>query len=204
VKWKYYNNYVCRNGHLQAKISGAMNIQELGEQYRKKTEEELLRLALARDELTLEANLTLTGELTRRGIASESRLDAARKDEQERKAENERSLGTLGVFHLFGVGRIRLGSADRTYNPETGLERFRTTVFIVLFCFPLIPTGTYLVQRTRAYFPDQLTVLEKLPLDWEQVLRIWVAAASAILGFVWIIKIVSSNAVWRLVHHFWR
>jgi hypothetical protein len=24
-------------------------------------------------------------------------------------------------------------------------------VFIVLFCFPLIPTGTYLVERKRGY-----------------------------------------------------
>ena len=62
-----------------------MNIRELGEQYREKTDEELLRLAFDRDELTPEAGLTLTGELTRRGIASEARLDAARKDEQERK-----------------------------------------------------------------------------------------------------------------------
>jgi hypothetical protein len=42
-----------------------MNVQELREQYREKTDEELLRLALARDELTPEANLTLTVELTR-------------------------------------------------------------------------------------------------------------------------------------------
>ena len=43
-----------------------MNIQELGEQYREKTDEELLRLALAREQLTPEANLALTGELARR------------------------------------------------------------------------------------------------------------------------------------------
>jgi hypothetical protein len=181
-----------------------MNIQELGEQYREKTDEELLRLALGREQLTPEASLALTGELARRGIASEARLEVARKDEQERKAENERSLGTLGVFHLFGVGRIRLGNADPVYNPETGLERFRTTVFIVLFCFPLIPTGTYLVERKRGYFPDDLTVLEKLRLDWEQILKIWVVAAGSILAFIWLIKIVSSDAVWRLVHRFWR
>jgi hypothetical protein len=181
-----------------------MNIQELAEQYRERTDEELLRLALVREQLTEEASVALTGELARRGVASEARLDAARKDEDERKAENERSLGTLGVFHLFGVGRIRLGNADRVYNPESGIERFRTTVFIVLFCFPLIPTGTYLVERKRGYFPDELTVLEKLHLDWEQVLKIWVVAAGGILGFIWLIKIVSSDTVRRLVQHYWR
>jgi hypothetical protein len=93
-----------------------MNIQELGEQYQEKTDEELLRLALNGEQLTREANLAFTGELARRGIASQARLDVAQKDEQERKAESERSLGTLGVFHLFGAGRIRLGNADRVRN----------------------------------------------------------------------------------------
>jgi len=39
----------------------SMNIQELGEQYREKTNEDLLRLALTPEELTPEANLILTG-----------------------------------------------------------------------------------------------------------------------------------------------
>jgi len=56
-------------------------------------------------------------------------------------------------------------------------------VFIVLFCFPLIPTGTYLVERKRGYFQDKLTVLEKLRLDWEQILKIWVVATGSILAF---------------------
>jgi hypothetical protein len=120
------------------------------------------------------------------------------------KAENERTLGKLGVFHLFGVRRIRLGNADRVYDPETGLERFRTTVFIVLFCFPLIPTGTYLVERKRRGSPDELKVLEKLRLDWEQILKIWVVAAGSILAFVGLIQLVSSDAAWRLFHHFRR
>ena len=179
----------------------SMNIQELGEQYREKTNEDLLRLALTPEELTPEANLILTGELARRGIAGEKHLDAARKDEQQRKAENERTLGKLGVFHLLGVGRIRLGNADRVYDPETGLERFRTTVFIVLFCFPLIPTGTYLVERKRRGSPDELNVLEKLPLDWEQILKIWVVAAGSILAFIGLIQLVSSDAAWRFFHH---
>ncbi len=56
-------------------------------------------------------------------------------------------------------------------------------MFIVLFCFPLIPTGTYLVERKRGYFQDKLTVLEKLRLDWEQILKIWVVAIGSILAF---------------------
>lgn len=176
-----------------------MNVQELGEEYRNKTDKELLRLALTPEQLTPEANAALTSELARRRIDSGPHLDAARQEEEERKAENERSLGTLGFIPHFGAGRMRFGKSDRVYDSKTGLEQFRTTVFVVLFFFPLIPTGTYLVERKRAV-PDELTGLRKLPLDWEQVLRVWVVAAGSILALIWLIKLVSSETVWRLVH----
>ena len=178
-----------------------MNVQELGEEYRNKSNKELLRLALTPEQLTPEAKGALTGELETRGINGKASLDAARHEEEQRKAENDRELGTLGfVFVLpIGVGRMRFGKENRVYDRETDIERFQTTIFIVLLCFPLIPTGTYLVERKRV-LPDKLTGIEELPLDWEQVLRVWVVAAGSILGFIWLIKIVASDAAWRLVH----
>ena len=183
-------------------IFHAMKGQELAEEYRDKTDKELLRLALTPEQLTLEANAVLAGEIARRRIDSAAQLDAARRDEHERKTENDASLGTLGLILPLGAGRMRFGKADRRYDPKTRLERFKTTVFVVLFCFPLIPSGTYLVERKQGS-PDALRALEKLRLDWEQVLRVWVIAAGSILAFIWLIKIVSSDAVWKLVHRHW-
>jgi hypothetical protein len=94
---------------------------------------------------------------------------------------------------------MRFGKANCVYNSEIDVERFKTTNLIVFLCFPLLPTGTYLVERKRA-LPDQLTGLEKLPLDWEQILRVWVVAAGAILGLIWLIELVCSDAAWKLVH----
>jgi hypothetical protein len=176
-----------------------MNVQEQGEEYRHKTNKELLRLALSPEVLTAEAQVALTAELVSRGINGTGNLNIAREEEEERKAENGRQLGTLGFVFPIGVGRMRFGKANCVYDPETNIERFKTTIFIVLVCFPLIPTGTYLVERKRI-LPDKLTGINKLPLDWEQVLRVWVVAAGSILGFIWLIKIVSSDAAWRLVH----
>jgi hypothetical protein len=107
-----------------------MNVQELGEEYRNKTDKELLRLALTPEELTQEANTALKNELARRRIDGRTHLDAARQDRQEeedRKAENDRSLGTLGFIPHFGVGRMRFGKGNRLYDSESGLERFKTT-----------------------------------------------------------------------------
>ena len=137
-----------------------MNVQELGEEYRNKTNKELLRLALRAEQLTQEAQLALTAELATRGINGEANLDAARHEEEQRKAENDRELGTLGFVFPIGIGRMRFGKANRVYDPETDIESFKTTIFIVLLCFPLIPTGTYLVERKRV-LPDKLTGIEK-------------------------------------------
>jgi hypothetical protein len=76
------------------------------------------------------------------------------------------------------------------YNPETGTERFRTTVFVVLFWLPLIPTGTFLVERERAFLSNQFTVLKRLPVDWEQVLKVWVVASASLLALIWIFKLL--------------
>ena len=96
----------------------AMNVQELAEEYRHKADKELLRLALTPDQLTPEAYHALTAELASRGIGSDASLEAARQDEAERKAENDRELGTLGLVVPIGVGRMRFGRANGIYDPN--------------------------------------------------------------------------------------
>ncbi|HXZ27603.1 MAG TPA: hypothetical protein VEG08_06335 [Terriglobales bacterium] len=180
-----------------------MDMRELAEVYRNKPNEELLRLALTPEELTQDASVALADELARRGINRQADLEAARREEEKRKAEEERNLGMLGFLPHLGVGRMRFGRANRTQDPQTGRERFKTTIFIVLFWFPLIPTATYLVERKRGS-PDALTVVEKLPLDWEQVLTVWVVGAGSILAIIWLIKLITSDAAWTFVHRYWR
>ena len=161
-----------------------MDVQQLADEYGSKSDEELLLLALTPEQLTPEANVVLSGELSRRGIASRERLDLMRQQEQERKAENERDAGSLFFFHPYGIGRYRFGKADRSYDVEARIERFKTTVFVVLFWIPLIPTGTFLVERKGSFFSRRLRVLERLPLDWEQVLKVWIVAAIAVFAVI--------------------
>lgn len=70
------------------------------------------------------------------------------------------------------------------------MERFKTTVFLVLFWLPFVPTGTFLVERKRESLSDQMTVLERVPLDWEQVLKVWVVASATFLAAIWIFKLL--------------
>jgi hypothetical protein len=167
-----------------------VEIQELAKQCRNMKDEELLRLALDTMQLTPEADAALKSELSQRGIQNGARLSVFREEEQQRKLEESRKPGTFFVFHPYGIGRKRFGKAERSYNPETEVEQFRTTVFVLLFWFPLIPTGTFLVERKRGFLPREITILEKLPLDWEQVLKVWVIASATLLAAIWFLKLL--------------
>jgi hypothetical protein len=163
---------------------------DFAEEYRSKTDEELLRLALDPEQLIPEANAALNGELSRRQINNTERLRAFRGEEEHRKEEQNRNPGKLFVVHPYGIGRKRFGKAERIYNPETGMERFKTTVFVVFLWLPLIPTGTFLVERKREFLSNQMTVLERIPLDWEQVLKVWVVASATLLAAIWVFKLL--------------
>jgi hypothetical protein len=167
-----------------------VDIQEFAEEYRGKTDEELLRLALKPEQLTPEANAVLNDELARRRINNAERLKAFRDEEEQQKEEEQKNPGRLLVLHPYGIGRMRFGKAERNSNPATGMERFRTTVFLVLFWLPLVPTGTFLVERKRAFFSNEMTVLQRLPLDWEQVLKVWVVASIILLAVIWAFKLL--------------
>jgi hypothetical protein len=159
-----------------------VEIQDLAQEYQSKADEDLLRLALDAADLTPEAHVVLNNELSRRGI-NNSELIAFQEEEEQRK-EEDRKEGKLFVLHPYGIGRDRFGKADRVYDPTSRIERFKTTVFVVLIWFPLIPTGTFLVEKKRSLFSKQVKILRRLPLDWEQILQVWVVATSVLLSII--------------------
>jgi hypothetical protein len=163
---------------------------DVAEQYRGMNDEELLRLALDAEQLTPDANGALKDELARRRINDAERLAEFRGEEEERKQEERRDTGQLFVLHAYGIGRKRFGKAERTYNSETQTERFKTTVFVLFFWLPLIPTGTFLVERKRAFLSNEMKILERLPLDWEQVLRVWIVASVVLLALIWLVRLL--------------
>ena len=161
-----------------------MEMQDLAAEYETRSNEELLRLALYPEQLTSEAVIVLNNELAKRGINGAEQLDAFRKAEEERTAKVASNPGSFFFLHPWGVGRRHFGKAERVYNSANGVERFRTTVFVVLFWVPLIPTGTYLVERRLKSLSRRTIFREKLTLDWEQVLKVWVVAATCIFAII--------------------
>jgi hypothetical protein len=167
-----------------------VEIQEFARQYGTKTDEELLRLALDSADLTFEAGTALSAELSKRNLHGSERFEAFRQEELQQKRNREKDPGKFWFISGYGIGRKRFGKADYSYSSETGIERFKTTVFVVMFWVPLVPTGSYRVERERAWLSDGITVLERLPLDWEQILKVWIVAAGSILVLIWALKLL--------------
>lgn len=161
-----------------------MPIDDFVRLYQSKTDDDLLRLEMDSVQLSPEANIALKNELVRRGLGSD-RLNRFRELQQHRRDELARDPGRLFLISRLGIGRMRFGKADYIRIPEAKMERFRTTVFLIFFWFPLVPRGTYLIERPRRFFSNQFRVLEKLPLDWAQVLRIWVFCGILLLIVIW-------------------
>ena len=167
----------------------AMEMQDLIKQYETKKDDELLLLALDSEQLTPEATTALNSELAKRRIGT-GRLNVFHAEKEHHEAEQRKKPGPLFVVHPYGIGRKRFGKANYEYSSETGMERFKTTVFIVLFWLPLLPTGTYFVERKKEFLSSEITVLERLPLDWEQVLKVWIVMAGSLLCLIWILRLL--------------
>jgi hypothetical protein len=170
---------------LLGKVFSMQPINFLHE-YEARTDEQLLRLSLESDQLTEAANHALLIVMRNRGIATEQHKLDFQHEETRVEGERAKNIGHLAVFHPFGIGRQRYSKFDYQFDRTSGMENFITTVFIVIVWLPLIPIGTYRVERKRNFlFASRITVLEKLPLNWTQVLAVWAGTLLVLLGGYW-------------------
>ena len=159
-----------------------MQAEDIARSFQNKTNEELLRIALHIGQLSPETTGILRAELARRRLGDPDQVNSERLERARIRAEDANDPGALFFFSRLGFGRMRFGKAEYSYDAETRIERFKTTLFWVFFWFPLIPSGTYRLERRRKFLSRKIRSWEKLPLDWKQVLRVWIGAAAIIFS----------------------
>ncbi|SPE22867.1 membrane hypothetical protein [Acidobacteriia bacterium SbA2] len=159
-----------------------MPIQELVDEYRKKTDEELLRLARDREQLTPEAISALTDELTRRKLAAE-RFKAFSKEE-ERQGRKE----------AFRSKRQRARAAGRWWS-RIQLVAAYAIGFLV---YHLIPFKIPSAWEDAAVVTFLCTVAIGFMFQefWKR-LSFWVSLAIAALAQLWVIKTLNPRANWH-------
>ena len=152
-------------------------------EYDNLTEDELLQLAVERDELTEEARLALDTELSRRRIGS----DEIKVLEAEARAAREKEEN-LSVSNLFrGANKEFYGKGTYTHDVRNRVEEFDTTLWFVVFYFPLIPLGSYRIRRRfrsrwNIFASETVHVVRQLPRYWEQILLTWIKASAVLLA----------------------
>jgi hypothetical protein len=143
--------------------------------YAGNTDDELLRLALEPDSLTAEARATLSDELGRRRLDSPARLAEFSKEQDHYKHLDDIDIGNLTLSSR-GDGRRAYGRSNVEIRGTSG--EYDATVFAVICYFPLVPMGTYRFSREQGR--KQFQVLEKKPVNWRQVIFVWLQALAVV------------------------
>jgi hypothetical protein len=155
-------------------------------EYSHLTADELLHLAEAREQLTDEARLALDSELSRRSL-SPSDIDCYRVERETADKADKLKRATPSYIHNVGLGKIFLGKTKRHRDSEKLVEQYDTTLWFVVFWFPLFPIATFTVRRDLERWlgftvASDAVVIERHPRNWEQILLTWVKASALLLA----------------------
>ena len=157
----------------------------------------LLRIAMERAELTPEAGAAFGAELAKRGLGEEQVRSFAISYRAASKKDNDPALPRgfgdfLGNWRPFGTGRNPFGLVfygKRDLKQMQHRQQYQATRWFTIFWIPLVPLGTYIVHRTTTTWLglfDDVRVVRKVPLDWEQVFKTWAVSALAVAALYFV------------------
>ena len=159
-----------------------MQIWELVNEYRKKTDEELLLLAREREQLSPEAVSTLTDELARRKITAE-RLKASGKEEERQ-----------GWKEALRSKQRRTRAVDRWWSKAQLVAAYA----IGLMVYHLLPFKIPEEHEDAALVTFLCTVAIGFTFRefWKRV-SFWVSLATAAVAQLWVIEALNPRAHWH-------
>lgn len=170
--------------------------------YQNLTRDELLRLALEKDQLTDEARLALDSEISSRRISS-SDIASFQDESQAAQAEEDRDVPAFAASSGSHIGKKFFGMKNRTHDARFRIEEYDTTLWFFILWFPIFPIGSYRIRRLfhrRWYFcaSDEFHVLQKLSeRDWEQILVTWIKAVLVLLVLRFAVPLLFDKLVYR-------
>jgi hypothetical protein len=169
--------------------------------YQHSKRDELLRLALEKDQLTDEARLALETEISGRRI-TQSDIQSFKDELQSAQAKEDRDVRAVFTpsSHL---GKKFFGVKNRVHDARLLIEEFDTTLWFFALWFPIFPLGSYRIRRPfRRWWnlcaSDEFHVLHKFPQrNWEQILVTWIKAMLALLVLRFVVPFVLHYFVYR-------
>lgn len=173
-------------------------------EYQNLTDDEVLQLAVERDQLTDDARLVLDSELTRRRLSEEDIRSHEISYQRARKRDRARTRHKLFNQDTFLRPRFGLsffGKRNLRRDLSGGFEDYETTRWFVLFWIPIFPVASFCVRRIRSRglgmtCKGDPQVIDHRPKDWEQILLTWVKVASVLLGLRLLYLIAKYHPEW--------
>jgi hypothetical protein len=156
-----------------------VQIQELVDQYRKKTDEELLRLAREREQLTPEAGSALMDELARRKIAAVQLKAFSKQEERQGRKDASRSK------------RRRARVAGRWWSRIQLVAAYAVGLLVYHFLPFKIPTEWE--DAAVATFLCTVAIGFMFQEYWK-TLSYWVSLTIAAVAQLWMIKVLNPKA----------
>jgi hypothetical protein len=159
-------------------------------EYQHLNADELLHVAMESEQLTDEARMALDVELRTRGISAADidsyRADYVAADEAEKLRAARRIAGAPYRSNK-GFGTKFLGKTHRSRDPLAKFEEYDTTLWFVVFWFPVFPIASFTVRRSLKRwlgitFASDENPLQRHPRDWNQILLTWVKASAILLA----------------------
>ena len=154
--------------------------------YQNLKDDEVLQIAVEREQLTDDARLALDAELSRRKISAVD-VESRRVETAEAEHTEKLRLWKIGYIAHWGLGKKSLGKTNRRLDPGGAFEEYDTTVWFAVLWFPVFPIATYTVRRNLErwrglVFRSDEVAIERHPRNWEQILLTWVKCAGLLLA----------------------
>lgn len=155
-------------------------------EYSHLTDEEVLNIADDYDDLTIEAKQNLAAELRRRNL-SLADVTAYHEETIALADRPDPNLFTAHVSLPYGIGKKFLGKLDYSLDTQSQFEEFETTLWFVMFWFPLIPISGCRIKRDvgrdwRHGFTRRIWIVSKLPRNWNLILVTWIKGCLILLA----------------------
>jgi hypothetical protein len=152
--------------------------------YRHLTDDELLHIAEQRDQLTDDAQFALNAELSSRKLSSGD-IDTYRTGREDAEKADELRRARTSYHYNRGWKKF-LGKTNRRRDESGTFEEYESTLWFVVWLFPVFPIGTFTVRRNikRRFgleWKGSEVALERHPRDWNQILLTLVKAFLVLL-----------------------
>jgi hypothetical protein len=154
--------------------------------YQQLTDDELLHLAEAKDQLTDDARISLAAELSQRRLSAAD-IDSYRIQREAADRADKLKRSVRSYIPNVGLGKKSLGKTNRHRDPKGLSEHYDTTLWFVVLWLPVFPIASYTVRRELERWLGMVVPLDPVAIErhsrnWEQILLTWVKAAFLLLA----------------------